>query len=105
MTYPEALAFLQSFTNYEVLPAVAYQAANFELARVAALLDRLGNPQQGRLTVHIAGTKGKGSTVAMLAGILDAAGHRVGRYLSPHVDAIESARTYGSISGTATMPM
>ena len=36
MTYPEALAFLQSFTNYEVLPAVAHQAANFELARVAA---------------------------------------------------------------------
>ena len=39
--------------------------------------------------VHVAGTKGKGSTVAMLAAVLQAAGHRVGRYMSPHVDAIE----------------
>ena len=93
MTYPEALAFLQSFTNYEVLPAVAYQAANFELARVAALLDRLGNPQQGRLTVHIAGTKGKGSVAAMVAAGLGQAGYRTGLYTSPHlVDFEERCR-------------
>lgn len=97
MTYPEALAFLQSFTNYEVLPAVAYQAANFELARVAALLDVLGNPQQGRLTVHIAGTKGKGSVAAMVASGLEQAGYRTGLYTSPHLcDFRERIRVDGA---------
>lgn len=53
--------------------------------RFSALLDRLGNPQEHLRVVHIAGTKGKGSTTAMAASVLQAAGYRVGMYLSPYV--------------------
>jgi dihydrofolate synthase/folylpolyglutamate synthase len=54
-------------------------------ARFTALLDRVGRPQEALRVVHIAGTKGKGSTTAMAAAILQAAGYRVGQYLSPYV--------------------
>lgn len=53
--------------------------------RFLALLRRLGDPQERLRVVHVAGTKGKGSTTAMAAGILQAAGYRVGMYLSPYV--------------------
>lgn len=53
------------------------------------LLALLGNPHRGIPVVHVAGTKGKGSTVAMLASILEAAGYRTGRYMSPHVHGAE----------------
>jgi len=54
-------------------------------ARMEALLGRLGRPQEKLRVVHIAGTKGKGSTAAMCAAMLQAAGYRVGQYLSPYV--------------------
>jgi len=53
--------------------------------RFVALLERLGSPHERLRVIHVAGTKGKGSTVAMAASILQAAGHRVGQYLSPYV--------------------
>ena len=53
--------------------------------RFFALLHRLGNPQDRLRVIHIAGTKGKGSTTAMVANVLQAAGHTVGMYLSPYV--------------------
>ncbi len=53
--------------------------------RFCALLDRLGNPQNALRVLHIAGTKGKGSTTAMAAAMLTAAGFRTGSYLSPYV--------------------
>ncbi len=53
--------------------------------RFAALLARLGSPQDALRVVHVAGTKGKGSTTAMAASILQAAGHKTGQYLSPYV--------------------
>ena len=53
--------------------------------RFLALLARLGNPQNAFRPVHIAGTKGKGSTAVMTASILRAAGYRTGTYLSPYV--------------------
>ncbi|MFO0095143.1 MAG: dihydrofolate synthase, partial [Gemmatimonadaceae bacterium] len=52
---------------------------------VAELLDRLGNPQQGYPVFHVAGTNGKGSTVATLDALLRGAGLRVGKYTSPHL--------------------
>ncbi|MCI8421925.1 MAG: bifunctional folylpolyglutamate synthase/dihydrofolate synthase [Lawsonibacter sp.] len=55
------------------------------LARTRALLDRLGTPQTGMKFVHIAGSNGKGSTAAMLSGILTRAGLRTGLYTSPHL--------------------
>ena len=88
-TRASVLAWLDRRINFErVVPATA-APGTFGLARVRRLLSAVGDPHLRFPAVHVAGTKGKGSTVAMLAGILDAAGHRVGRYLSPHVDAIE----------------
>ena len=55
------------------------------LARERALLTALGNPENALKFVHVAGTNGKGSTSAMLASILTAAGYRTGLYTSPHL--------------------
>ena len=64
---------------------VRYNADTFSLNRMRLLLKKLGNPHQKLRTVHIAGTKGKGSTATMLAEMLRACGHKVGLYTSPHV--------------------
>jgi dihydrofolate synthase/folylpolyglutamate synthase len=53
------------------------------------LLDRLGNPHHGLPLVHVAGTKGKGSTSAMIAAVLKSAGYDVGLYTSPHLHGLE----------------
>lgn len=55
------------------------------LERMEALLARLGSPHAALRVVHVAGTKGKGSTVAMIAAMLEAAGYKTGQYLSPYV--------------------
>ena len=61
----------------------------FKLDRMRELLRRLGNPQDGMPIVHVAGTKGKGSTSAMMAAVLSAAGYRTGLFTSPHLDRVE----------------
>ena len=77
------LEFLNSFTNFESrLHQISPQA--FQLDRISKLLDLLGNPQKDLRVIHVAGTKGKGSTCAMTASILRAAGFTVGLYTSPH---------------------
>jgi len=83
-----AIAWLDRRINFERTPPGG-TAATFSLARVRRLMDAVGAPHQRLQVVHVAGTKGKGSTVAMLAEILREAGHRVGRYMSPHVHALE----------------
>jgi len=87
MDYRQAVDYLSSFTNWERTPAQAFAAVNFDLRRVHSFLARLGNPHRGRRTVHIAGSKGKGSIAAMTAAILTAAspGRGVGLYTSPHL--------------------
>jgi dihydrofolate synthase / folylpolyglutamate synthase len=57
----------------------------FGLERTAALLDHLGNPHRAYPTFHIAGTNGKGSSVATMGTLLTAKGHRVATYTSPHL--------------------
>ncbi|MBI2912071.1 MAG: bifunctional folylpolyglutamate synthase/dihydrofolate synthase [Chloroflexi bacterium] len=79
----EAIAYLLSFPDSERL--AARRPDLYELSRVRRLLDRLGNPQHCAPAVHIAGTKGKGSTAAMAASVLQAAGYRTGLYTSPHL--------------------
>jgi dihydrofolate synthase/folylpolyglutamate synthase len=61
------------------------EAASLGLKRTAALLDRMGNPHQRVGIVHVAGSKGKGSTNVLIGEMLAAAGYRVGRYTSPHL--------------------
>ncbi|MBU0490378.1 MAG: bifunctional folylpolyglutamate synthase/dihydrofolate synthase [Chloroflexi bacterium] len=85
MTYADALRYLYSFTDYTKPPAIAYTAANYNLDRLRRLLDHLGRPQDGFRAVQAAGTKGKGSTAAMLAAMLQAAGRCAGLYTSPHL--------------------
>jgi dihydrofolate synthase/folylpolyglutamate synthase len=80
-SYREALAWLYSFTDTERSGFVRDREDN--LARMRALLAPLGNPQRAYGVTHIAGTKGKGSTAALLAAILEAAGVRTGLYTSP----------------------
>lgn len=86
-TYEEAIGFLFERTNFERTPATGKQ--DFKIGRMRRLLELLGNPQDRLPCIHIAGTKGKGSTAIMLAEILSAAGVRTGLYTSPHVEAFE----------------
>lgn len=84
-----ALRFLYDRVNYERWLSMPYQVREFKLDRMRELLDRLGNPQETLPIVHIAGTKGKGSTAAMTAAVLTAAGYKTGLFTSPHLDRIE----------------
>jgi dihydrofolate synthase/folylpolyglutamate synthase len=85
MTFTEAKDYLFGLVDYERTPAQAATAAYLNLDRMRDLLARAGDPQRGLRCVHIAGTKGKGSTAAITARILRAAGRRVGLYTSPHL--------------------
>jgi dihydrofolate synthase/folylpolyglutamate synthase len=84
-TYARAVRFINTLTDYERLRIVRYNTHNFDLDRMRTLLRKLGNPQEHFRSVHIAGTKGKGSTCAMVASMLQACGYRVGVYTSPHL--------------------
>jgi dihydrofolate synthase/folylpolyglutamate synthase len=85
MTYPKALEWLYSFIDYGVKRSYRYSPEVFDLSRVKTLLASLGDPQDRYPTVHIAGTKGKGSTAAMMASCLRSAGYATGLYTSPHL--------------------
>ena len=101
-TYSKALRFLGSLTDFERLRIVRYNSQNFDLERMRTLLRRLGNPQDRFKSVHIAGTKGKGSTCAMIASMLQACGYRVGLYTSPHlIDVRERIQIDGEMVSQA----
>lgn len=85
MNYKQAENFILTFTNYEESAAVAYNTSNYDLRRMQLLIHMLGNFQQSKNTIHIAGTKGKGSTAAMVANILQGAKYRTGLFTSPHL--------------------
>ncbi|MEE8472545.1 MAG: folylpolyglutamate synthase/dihydrofolate synthase family protein [Dehalococcoidia bacterium] len=85
MNYQESLDYILGFTDYEKLPSVLYSPANYDLRRMEGLLEGMGNPQRQARTVHIAGTKGKGSTAAMIASVLTASGLSTGLFTSPHL--------------------
>jgi dihydrofolate synthase / folylpolyglutamate synthase len=85
MNYQESVDFIFGHTNYEAVPQVSHIEAAYDLRRVFQLLERLGNPHLQARSLHIAGTNGKGSTSAMLASVLSAAGYRTGLYISPHL--------------------
>lgn len=84
-SYKEALHYLDSLINYEKNPNFIYNQRIFNLDRTSAMLDKLGNPHLQLQAIHIAGTKGKGSTAAIAAAILHSAGYKVGLYTSPHL--------------------
>jgi len=84
-----ALEFLLGRINYERVAVLPYGERQLKLDRMRTLLNRLGNPDAGLPIVHVAGTKGKGSTSALIATILHAAGYDVGVYSSPHLERLE----------------
>lgn len=76
MNYTEAMEYIELLNKSGIVPG---------LGRVRELCRRLGNPQEELSIIHIAGTNGKGSTLAFLSTILKAAGYKVGRYISPTI--------------------
>lgn len=76
MTYPEILDYIYGLQKFGI---------KLGLQNMRCLLERLGRPERDFPAVHIAGTKGKGSTAALVASILSTHGYRVGLYTSPHL--------------------
>jgi len=102
MDYKQAEDYILSFTDYEKMPGIAYTSANYDLRRMEKLLQPLGNPHLGTRTVHIAGTKGKGSTAAMITQTLISAGYRTGLFTSPHLHTLrERIRIDGAMISEA----
>ena len=83
--YNKALDYLYSFVDYSLKHSSELAKAEFNLDRMFALMEELGNPQAKYPIIHVAGTKGKGSVCALCASALQAAGYKVGLYTSPHL--------------------
>ena len=102
MNYRQAKDYILSFTDYEKIPGIAYTSANYDLRRMGKLLQPLGNPHLETKTVHIAGTKGKGSIAAMIAQVLITAGYETGLFTSPHLHTLrERIRVNGTMISRA----
>ncbi len=88
--YQETLDFLYSFVDYSLTRQLRFSPEKFNLDRMRVFAEKLGNPHRRYPVVHIAGTKGKGSTAAFISSVLEKAGYKVGLYTSPHLhDYIE----------------
>ena len=85
LDYKSALAYIEQFIDYERSPDFARQARFYNLNRITQLLDLLGNPHERLKVIHVAGSKGKGSTAAIIASVLTHAGYKTGLYTSPHL--------------------
>lgn len=85
IAYNQSLDYLYSFVDYSLKHSSELAKADFNLDRMFALMQSLGNPQNKYPIIHVAGTKGKGSTSALCASSLKAAGYKVGLYTSPHL--------------------
>src|SRR6266545_1830102 len=94
--YNQALDYLYSFVDYSLKHSSELAKAEFNLDRMFALMEELGNPQAKYPIIHVAGTKGKGSVSALCASALQAAGYQTGLYTSPHLlDYVERIQING----------
>ncbi len=84
MSYQKAIKYLESFINYERISDWGYKES-FKLDSFKDFLNTINNPQNNFPSVHIAGSKGKGSTCAFISCILREAGYKIGLYTSPHL--------------------
>lgn len=89
LKYNQALDYIYSFVDYSRTHHDQLSSADFDLRRMEEFVRRLGSPHLRYPTVHIAGSKGKGSVSALAASALQAAGYRVGLYTSPHLKDFE----------------
>ena len=83
--YDQALEYLFSYVNYSLKHTDELARAEFNLDRMVDLVDMLGDPQEDFPIIHVAGTKGKGSTASFMASALEQAGYSTGLYTSPHL--------------------
>lgn len=96
-SYTDAVEWLMSFADFERGSGPRRSKGDFALDRIRSILRRLGDPQHGRTTIHIAGSKGKGSTAAIIESVLRAAGFKTGLFTSPHLhDFTERIRMLGA---------
>lgn len=84
--YQHTLDYLYSFIDYSLTRSTRYSPEQFDLGRMQTFVEYLGRPDRAYPSIHIAGTKGKGSVAALCASALQAAGYRVGLYTSPHLE-------------------
>ncbi|HEX9839174.1 MAG TPA: folylpolyglutamate synthase/dihydrofolate synthase family protein [Anaerolineales bacterium] len=85
IAYNKTLDYLYSFVDYSLKHISELAKAEFNLDRMFALMEELGNPHTKYSIMHVAGTKGKGSVCALCASALQAAGYKTGLYTSPHL--------------------
>ena len=85
MDYKAAVAYIEAFIDYERSPDFSRQARLYNLNRISLLLKLLGNPHDRLQVIHVAGSKGKGSTAALIASVLTHAGYKTGLFTSPHL--------------------
>ena len=85
MNYEAALAYIDTFINSEQSPDFSRQARLYNLERISRLLAHLGDPHRHLKVIHVAGSKGKGSTAALIASILIHAGYKTGLFTQPHL--------------------
>lgn len=83
--YQNTLDYLYGFVDYSLTRQLRYSPEKFNLDRMRHLMKLMGDPHLRYPVIHIAGTKGKGSTAAMIASVLHEAGFKVGLYTSPHL--------------------
>lgn len=95
-----ALDFLLGRIDFERTVAVPYGEPKYRLDRMRDLLERLGRPDRALPIIHVAGTKGKGSTSAMVAASLSACGLSVGLYTSPHLERVEERMAVDGVPAT-----
>ncbi len=96
-SYEQAIDWIFGLINFERKPG---RSRDFRLDRTHALLDAVGNPHADIPAVHIAGTKGKGSTATMLAAMLQGSGLTTGLFTSPHITRFEERFTVNGIQAT-----
>src|SRR5688500_1647711 len=96
-TYEQTVEYLFSRINYERAHAESYSARDFKLDRMGRFLELIGNPHERIPAVHVAGTKGKGSTASMIAAVASAAGLRTGLFTSPHLAVFEERMTVDGV--------
>lgn len=87
-TIDEALDYLYSFIDHEVVTTHPYVSLHYNVERTLKLLDLLQNPERGINIIHVAGTKGKGSVCTILDSLLRVQSYNTGLFISPHVERV-----------------
>jgi dihydrofolate synthase/folylpolyglutamate synthase len=89
ISYQDALDYIYSFVDYSRTHQANLSPENFDLSRMVEFMNLLGSPQLEFPSLHVAGSKGKGSVSAFCASVLQTAGYKVGLYTSPHLKDFE----------------